>query len=110
MREMVGGEWGYVVVWEFKVRAQAESRFEKAYGADGEWARLFRQDNSYFGTELIRDVKVGRQYVTLDFWRSKLAYDKFREEHRSEYKAIDAKCEELTEMEREIGSYERPGK
>jgi hypothetical protein len=43
--------------------------------------------------------------VTLDFWKSKEAYDKFRKQHLPEYKALDKKCEASTESEREIGNF-----
>lgn len=84
-----------------------EKRFRQAYGAKGDWAGFFRQHESYIGTELVHEVKAGRTYLTLDFWTSKQAYDRFREQHLSEYEAIDKKCEDLTESEREIGSFVR---
>jgi hypothetical protein len=100
-------QWGYLIIWEFHVRSGMEERFEKRYGPKGEWARLFGQDESYMGTDLIHHLNKGRTYVTLDFWTSQAAYDEFRKRHRSKYKAIDQKCEELTESEREIGKFVR---
>jgi hypothetical protein len=43
-------EWEYVVVWEFRVRPELEEKFEDAYGSEGGWARLFKQNESYIGT------------------------------------------------------------
>jgi hypothetical protein len=94
-------------MWEFQVRSGMEERFEKTYGPKGEWARLFAQDESYMGTDLIHHLSKERTYVTLDFWTSQPAYDEFRKQHRSKYTAIDQKCEELTESEREIGKFVR---
>ena len=34
----------FVVLWEFEVKPGREERFERVYGADGEWAQLFRGD------------------------------------------------------------------
>jgi hypothetical protein len=96
--------WGYTIIWEFGVRPGMARRFEKMYGAKGDWARLFSQDESYAGTELIRS---GRTYLTLDFWTSQEAYNEFRKEHRVEYSALDGKCEAFTESEREIGRFVR---
>jgi heme-degrading monooxygenase HmoA len=99
-------------MWEFQVRAGMEKRFEKVYGSDGDWARFFRQDDSYVGTELIHDLK-GEDlkgeptYVPLDFWTSQRAYDAFRKQHLAKYKALDQKCQEMTESEREIGRFVR---
>ena len=99
--------WGYLIIWEFQVRNGMEQRFEKSYGPKGEWASLFAQDESYIGTDLTHHLNKERSYMTLDFWTSQAAYDEFSKQHRSEYKAIDQKCEELTESEREIGKFVR---
>jgi len=80
-----------------------EAQFEQAYGADGEWAKLFRQDPAYIRTELIQDVHEASRYLTLDFWASGAAYEAFRESRKGEYNSIDAKCAEMTEAEREVG-------
>jgi heme-degrading monooxygenase HmoA len=99
-------------VWEFQVPKGMEKRFEQVYGAKGSWARFFAQDEAYMGTELIHHLKrgeskAGRTYITLDFWASQNAYDAFRRQHFARYEAIDQKCQEMTESEREIGSFVR---
>jgi len=101
------GEWGYLIMWEFQVRPGMEKRFEKIYGSDGDWARLFIQDESYIGTDLVHSLNGERNYMTLDFWRSQQAYDKFRKRHLAKYKTLDQQCEDLTESEREIGRFVR---
>jgi len=101
--------WGYLIIWEFRVRLRMKKRFEAAYGPEGEWARFFGQEKQYLGTELIRDLKRSRTYLTLDFWTSQKAYEKFRKRHAAEYKAIDLKCKALTESEHEIGGYVQAG-
>ena len=70
-------------------------------------AQLFRQSDGFVCTELSRDRNDARRYLTLDFWESKSAYEKFRAERASDYAAIDAHCESLTEFERELGQFER---
>ena len=40
------------IVFSYEVRAVAE--FEQAYGAEGEWARFFKQGPGYIGTEMVR--------------------------------------------------------
>ncbi len=102
-------EWRFVVIWEFQVRPGVEERFQRACGAEGVWAQFFRKDEAYIGTELIRDLKAERSYMTLDFWKSQEAYEAFRAQHAAEYKAIDAECEDMTESEREVGRYSRAG-
>lgn len=100
-------DWGYLIMWEFRVRACMEKSFEKVYGPGGDWACLFEQDESYIGTELIHDLKPERIYLTLDFWTSQKAYEAFRKQHVARYRALDRKCEEMTESEREIGTFVR---
>lgn len=98
-------EWGFLVIWEFTVCEGQESAFQQTYGPDGEWARLFRGDSSYIGTELMRDWKEKRKYLTLDYWISQEAYEVFRKRYVAAYEAIDTRCEAMTESEREIGRY-----
>jgi heme-degrading monooxygenase HmoA len=100
-------QWRYLIIWEFRVRAGMEKRFEEAYRPQGEWAQFFSQGPGYVRTELNHDLKDGRRYVTLDFWVSREAYENFRQQHASEYAALDQKFEELTEKEWEIGKFER---
>lgn len=109
MADRKRGEWGYLIVWEFQVHEGMEKSFEMVYGARGQWAQLFMQDQSYVETELIRSLKSARSYMTLDFWTSQGAYEAFRERHAAEYKTIDEKCEQMTESEREIGRFVRVG-
>jgi len=71
------------------------------------WGSIFHSDESYFGTHLVRSLNGERTYVTLDFWRSQQAYDKFRKRHFAKYTALDQQCEDLTESEREIGKFVR---
>ena len=95
----------FVVIWEFQVRGEMQKNFEKVYGPQGDWAQLFKQDEAYIGTELVRKYKNKRTYLTLDFWTSQKAYDAFRLRNRASYRAVDRKCERMTESEREIGRF-----
>lgn len=103
----MSAEWRYVIVWEFHVRAGMEHAFEAAYGPDGEWARFFKHDEGYVGTELNRDVKDPRRYLTLDFWTSEKSYENFHSRWSAEYQKIDQMCEAMTERELEVGKFER---
>jgi heme-degrading monooxygenase HmoA len=100
-------QWRYLIIWEFGVRPGMEGRFEEGYGPRGDWAQFFSRSEGYVKTELNHDLKDSRRYVTLDFWVSREAYENFRQQHASEYAALDQKFEELTEKELEIGKFER---
>ena len=95
----------FVALWEFEVKPGCEEKFEKVYGADGAWARLFAQDASYRGTLLVKDVERERVYLTLDFWETREAYEKFRKENAAEYERIDRECVGMTVREQELGEF-----
>ncbi len=99
----------YVILWEFRVRQGREKEFEEAYGPAGTWGRFFARGEGYRGTDLHRDLAGGRRYVTIDRWTSQAAYETFRDRHREEYEAIDARCEALTEHESPLGSFASVG-
>lgn len=101
--------WKYLVVWQFDVRAGCEIQFEEAYGANGAWGRLFRTAPGFVRTELTRNAQNGRQYVTLDYWVSKQAYDEFRKQHEADYALIDTRCGGFTEREVELGRFDKVG-
>jgi len=93
----------FVALWEYEVKPGGEERFEKAYGPDGDWVRLFRSDTHYHETRLLRDSLRHGVYLTMDFWESREAYEVFLAGRRAEYAAIDARGGELTVTERRIG-------
>ena len=96
----------FVALWEFEVKPGREESFERAYGADGEWVRLFRGDANYQETRLLRDASRDGIYVTADFWNSRETYERFRAAAAKRYAEIDAECEGLTTRERNLGSFE----
>ena len=93
------------VVWEFVVRADATPRFERAYGPDGDWARLFAAHDGFRGTVLLRDLSQPRRYLTVDSWDSAEHRAATLVAAREEYARLDRSCEELTESERDLGTF-----
>jgi Antibiotic biosynthesis monooxygenase len=96
----------FVALWEYEVKPGCEERFEKVYGPDGDWAKLFRSDSNYQGTHLFRDLAGAAIYRTLDFWNNRESYERFLVDHASEYKGLDAVGERLTLRERRIGRFD----
>jgi heme-degrading monooxygenase HmoA len=96
----------FVALWEYEVKPGCEKRFEKAYGPAGGWVRLFRSDSHYHETRLVRNALRPGIYLTLDFWNSRQAYEKFMADRKEEYRALDAASENLTNNERRIGWFE----
>jgi heme-degrading monooxygenase HmoA len=101
----------FVVLWEFEVKPGNEGRFERVYGAGGDWDSLFHRDPHYAGTYLWRDMSRSGAYLTADCWHSRAAYESFLAAQEAAYKLLDAATQELTTREHKIGTYEqvRPG-
>jgi len=95
----------FIVVWEFRVRPGKGRYFEKIYGPDGVWGEFFRRGKGYIRTELIRDLKMPRRYLTVDVWTSREACLRFKRKNRIEYQAIDERGGALTEDEVKIGEF-----
>jgi [ribosomal protein S18]-alanine N-acetyltransferase len=93
------------IVWEFRVAAGKRAEFERAYGAGGVWAQLFRRDKGYIRTELYHDAKAEGRYFTLDFWQSRAAFYEFKEHNLAAYKALDQQCSALTTEETFLAEY-----
>lgn len=96
----------FVVLWEFEVKPGYEEQFERAYGPDGEWVRLFRSDPNYLQTRLLRDPSRKQVYMTLDFWKSRESYQSFQDSHQDVYRSIDKACEQFTSTEKSLGQFE----
>ena len=94
------------VLWEYRVRKGRVREFEEHYVADGVWARFFRAGRGYRETRLLRDRETLGRYVTIDVWDDPASYRLFSDAHAAEYREIDRRCEELTEEERCLGSFE----
>jgi heme-degrading monooxygenase HmoA len=95
----------FVALWEFEVKPGSEEKFEKVYGAEGAWAKLFLRDSQYRGTRMVKDVERERVYLTLDFWETREAYEEFKNENAAEYERIDRECEALTVREIKLDEF-----
>jgi len=98
----------HVIVWEFTVRQEHRAAFEQAYGAEGDWARLFRTAPGYLGTELLCDSAVPDRYLTIDRWRTRGDFDAFKQASGPTYEALDEAFEDLTISEVKIGTFDVP--
>ena len=97
----------FVALWEFEVKPGRQKLFLKIYGPGGDWATLFQIDANFQEALLLHDPAHPAIFLTLDFWRSRQAYESFMAAHAAEYKRLDAVGEELTLRERRMGWFER---
>lgn len=96
----------YVIIWEYQVKVDHVADFETIYASNGGWGELFRKDEGYLGTELLRDLDHAQRYITIDRWVSSRAYESFLAQWRKEYEALDAYCKDLTKHEILLGKWE----
>jgi hypothetical protein len=93
----------YIYVWEFTVKDVNRDAFERAYGKEGDWEKLFTGKDGYVKTEFL--INERGVYMTIDYWESKEKMRKFMEEFKMEYDEIDKRCDELTESEIMLGEF-----
>lgn len=93
----------FQVIWTFTVAPEYVAAFERAYGPSGPWAALFRRSAGYLGTELFRSTAETGQYLTVDRWASRAAYETAQRRHAKAYAQLDAECDALTVAEKSLG-------
>ena len=99
----------FVRTWRYRVDRGIREAFERAYGPDGDWARLFAKGSGFLGTELLGAVDRGSgdalAYVTIDRWRDRSDWDAFLADHGEDYRALDERLEHLTLSEEDLGDW-----
>jgi heme-degrading monooxygenase HmoA len=93
-----------VRIWRFRVPSEKAKEFRAVYSAAGEWARLFRRQTGFLGTELLQSVTHPDIFLTIDRWDSAEAWAAFLRAWGDEYAALDRRCEKLTVAEEEVGT------
>jgi hypothetical protein len=94
----------FLRLWAFRPASGREADFLRAYGPDGDWARLFRRARGFAGTELLSPTD-GGAWITIDRWERAEDWDTFRRELEAEYEALDHALEGLCAEERSIGDF-----
>jgi heme-degrading monooxygenase HmoA len=95
----------FVILWEFEVKQGCQECFERVYGPQGSWVKLFLRDPHYRATHLLRDPCRPGVYFTLDFWDSESAYLAFKAANQDAYQQLDLHSEGLVLREYYIGSF-----
>jgi heme-degrading monooxygenase HmoA len=91
------------IIWRYRVASASQRRFEQAYGSNGDWAKLFGEAEGYIRTDLLRGGD--GDYLTIDYWRGADAWETFSARQAEAYRALDARCDALTEAEERIGLF-----
>lgn len=91
-------------LWRFEVDADKREAFLRAYGPDGDWARLFRIHPGYLKTELW--AASDGTFLTADHWQSEVDFDQFQLDAGDRYAALDAELEGLCKRETFVATAE----
>lgn len=85
-------------IWEFHVKEGCERQFEAMNRYN--WPKLFEKSHHYRRTEIARNIKDSRTYVTADVWDSEEDFHRFLEKHGSEFENLCRQHKELYESAR----------
>jgi hypothetical protein len=102
---MEAAQGAHVRICEFRARPGLEEEFERIYGPEGDWVRLFKKSRSFLRTELNCDMDTKGRYITVDYFVSRSAFDEFLKEFREEYDALDRHCARVRGFEKPVGSF-----
>src|ERR1051326_2241321 len=97
----------YTIAWAYRVPPDKQAEFEQAYSSNGAWVELFKKGRGYLGTKLIRTDLLFENYATIDTWETKEDYEAFLIQWKEEYEKLDEQCQQLTETESYLGSFEK---
>lgn len=95
----------YTLVWKYECNPSTASEFEKEYGRNGSWFKLFETNEDYLGQEFIKNVETGT-YLIIDKWISKEVYESFVNENEATYEQFTSKFKSLYTSEEFLGAYE----
>jgi hypothetical protein len=85
-----------VRVWRYDVPTDVREEFEREYGPDGSWARLFASSPGFVATSLYVEVGSPTSYLTVDRFADDEAWQQFRAEHDMAYREVGERLRHLT--------------
>ena len=97
------------IIWRFRVQPGKLDAFERAYGPQGDWARLFSRAEGFIATELLKLHGEAATYLTIDRWRSEAAFAHAKATLADDYAALDRCCEAYTSEESWLGLHDVVG-
>lgn len=95
----------YKVIWRYEVIPERVKEFLKIYDSNGEWVQLFSKSPDFIKTELYYETNAIQFFLTIDYWKSKKAYQAFYKSHKKEVDVIDEMGDELTISEERLGEF-----
>ena len=94
----------YQLVWHYECSPDQKDQFEEAYRRNGSWFHFFEKGTDFLGLELIKKVDKNN-YLVVDNWISKEAYEQFMSANSAEYEQLSKQCKSLYQKEEFLGYY-----
>jgi uncharacterized membrane-anchored protein YitT (DUF2179 family)/heme-degrading monooxygenase HmoA len=98
----------HIIAWRFVVKPEFIDEFKREYGPDGSWAQLFALDSGYVRTELTQHRDTPNEFVTIDYWKTREDFDRFKSQYAEAYQRLDGELARLTTHEERISRTSRP--
>ncbi len=95
----------YQLVWHYECSPDQKDQFEEAYRRNGTWFHFYEKSDDYLGQELIKKTDKN-DYLVVDNWISKEAYESFIANNKTEYDQLNLQCASLYAKEEFLGFYE----
>ncbi len=93
------------IVWQFSVKPGQEEKFEKFYGADGDWTAVNRHTRSYLGTSFLRDQTSSSRYLLIEYWSEMLVYEQHKSFRSDEIRRLEKLREDLVDAMEPMGVF-----
>lgn len=91
-----------VRVWRYDVPPDVQEEFEREYGPNGSWAQLFASSPGFVATGLYVEVESPTSYLTVDQFTDDDAWQDFRTEHDTGYRALGERLRHLTAVQEKL--------
>ena len=93
------------VVWNFETLPDQGDKFERFYGADGEWTKLSRRSRSFLGSSFLKDIARPGRYVLVEYWSEMLVYEKHLADFDDEVHQLEEQRQRFVERIEAIGVF-----
>ena len=93
------------IAWELVVKEEARGQFELTYGPGGAWSKLFEHCPGFRGLTLLRDVKMPRRYLAVEFWDTEAQREAMLAGRRAECADLGAILDSWIESKTEVGIF-----
>src|SRR5262245_28786091 len=93
------------VVWQFEILADQGEKFERFYGADGEWTAVSRRSRSFLGSSFLKDIAHPERYLLVEYWSEMLVYERHLVDFGNDLKELEEQREKFVQRMEALGVF-----